>query len=76
MQDVFEARGPTTGLTDALVNWVYVYPDNLVKFVWKMKYDRTITARAYCRLAHNGLDSLELLETQPLKANHNHCVGT
>ena len=36
-QDVFEAGGLTAGPAEALIDRVYVYPDNQVEIVWKMK---------------------------------------
>ena len=36
-QEVSEARGLTAGLAGTLIDRVYVYPDNQVEIVWKMK---------------------------------------
>ncbi len=36
-QEVSVASGLTAGLADALIDRVYVYPDNQVEIVWKMK---------------------------------------
>ena len=36
-QEVSEAGGLTAGLAETLIDRVYVYPDNQVEIVWKMK---------------------------------------
>lgn len=36
-QEVSEAGGLTAGLAEMLIDRVYVYPDNQVEIVWKMK---------------------------------------
>lgn len=36
-QKVSEAGGLTAGLAKTLIDRVYVYPDNQVEIVWKMK---------------------------------------
>ena len=36
-QEVTGASGLTAGLADTLIDRVYVYPDNRVELVWKMK---------------------------------------
>ena len=36
-QEVSKAGGLTTGLVEALIGRVFVYPDNQVKILWKMK---------------------------------------
>ena len=36
-REVVGAGGLMAGLSDRLIDWVYVYPNNQVEIVWKVK---------------------------------------